>query len=139
MNHSRQLEKFCKVYDDQVNNEMQVKAAMQAVDRAMHVRKKLLTSIESLSKSFEMRSAMHGQHNQKQAKARIRGYNRSYPHRDKLMIESLVSKELSTSTANRIETIMTSKWFERPENYKLMSSLTASKNDRLKIILGSRN
>ena len=54
---------------------------------------------------------------------RVRNYNRSFPHRDKLMIESLVGNELSTSTATRIETIMTSKWFERPENYKLVTSL----------------
>ena len=81
---------------------------------------------------------MHGNQNMHKARVRIRNYNSSFPHRDKLMIEDLVSREASTSTANRIETIMTSKWFEKPENYKLMTSLDASKNDRLKVLLGSR-
>ena len=69
---------------------------------------------------------------------RIKNYNASFPHKDKNIIEALVSNESSSTTANRIEQILSRKWFESNGNYMMMSNLHGKKKDRLLTLIGSR-
>ena len=69
---------------------------------------------------------------------RVKQYNASFPHKDKDFIEALVSNEKNSTTANRIEQILTRKWFEQPENYKMMTSLKGTKKDRLLDLIATR-
>ena len=87
------------------------------LDRSPKIRKKVLKSIESISKGYEHKSALQGVENSQLARMRIKNYNSSFPHKDPNIIEALVSNEASSTTANRIEQILTRKWFEQAGNY----------------------
>ena len=69
---------------------------------------------------------------------RIRNFNASYPHKDKEIIENMVSKETNSTTASRLENILNQKWFEKPTNYKIMTSLEGRKLDRVLDLIGKR-
>ena len=87
------------------------------IDRSPKIRKKVLKSIESISKGYEQRSALQGIESSQLARTRIKNYNAAFPHKDANIIEALVSNESSSTTANRIEQILTRKWFETNGNY----------------------
>ena len=99
-----------------------------------------MKSIDAISRDYEGKSAVQGYQNSQLANSRVRAYNVgwSYRHLDPRVISSMVAKEKKSTTASRLENIMSPKWFERPMDYKIMSNLNEKKHDRVLDLIDSR-
>ena len=115
-----------------------VKETFELMQRSSKVNKLIGVEFATICNEYEESSAMKGGWQQDRAKKRLRSDIFKMSHERKENRTNLYMHEGQATDAARLEELIETKWYHKPQNFKIISKISPKGNDRLNRLLDGR-